>query len=255
MTDNQAIQTFFDEMSTNRDGTIAAKPLLTYEQETRLRAVLDLLKPNAKDMILDIGCGNARDIRVLSRYGFRSVGVDLSIGMLFAGQNYMKTHNLSGASFLAVDGTELPFSNASFTKVVCSEVIEHIPEWHNLIKETYRILEPGGLFILTTPNWLSLYGLNRLIWEAIRDTFTSSKSIHPYDKWKTQREVISVLQQAEFRIEQTLGSCYVPGYGWTIFPNFVQQAVVNGVRPIEEWLRSHLSGFGYTIAIAGRKVA
>lgn len=52
------------------------------------------------------------------------------------------------------DGLRLPFLDAAFECVICSEVIEHIPEENGrLIDELSRILEPGGTLILGTPDY------------------------------------------------------------------------------------------------------
>lgn len=51
---------------------------------------------------------------------------------------------------------ELPFPEESFDIVVCVEGIEHIENPHHLVREVRRVLKPGGMLILTTPNILSL---------------------------------------------------------------------------------------------------
>ena len=50
----------------------------------------------------------------------------------------------------------LPFGGAVFDLVTFSEVIEHLENYHQLLRETYRVLKPGGLLILTTPNILNI---------------------------------------------------------------------------------------------------
>lgn len=50
----------------------------------------------------------------------------------------------------------LPFEDASFDLVTCTEVIEHIENYHHLVREAYRVLKPGGHFIVSTPNILNL---------------------------------------------------------------------------------------------------
>jgi ubiquinone/menaquinone biosynthesis C-methylase UbiE len=47
----------------------------------------------------------------------------------------------------------LPFQNAAFEVVVCSEVIEHIPESPTILDELLRVLEPGGSLVLGTPDY------------------------------------------------------------------------------------------------------
>jgi ubiquinone/menaquinone biosynthesis C-methylase UbiE len=109
------------------------------------------------DWVLDLGCGEGR--HVISAYvaaDVHSVGVDLSLADLvktrekFADfeepDNTGKSFNLSSASALA-----LPFADNSFDKVICSEVLEHIPDYRAALREIERVLKPGGLFCASVP--------------------------------------------------------------------------------------------------------
>lgn len=49
----------------------------------------------------------------------------------------------------------LPFRDASFDCVICSEMIEHLPEDETIFQELARVLEPNGLLILGTPDYAS----------------------------------------------------------------------------------------------------
>jgi ubiquinone/menaquinone biosynthesis C-methylase UbiE len=112
------------------------------------------------DRVLDLGCGEGR--HVISAYlaaNVQSVGVDLCLDDLrttrakyldFAEPgNPDKSFALSSANALA-----LPFADDSFDKVICSEVLEHIPDYRAALAEIERVLKPGGLFCASVPrNW------------------------------------------------------------------------------------------------------
>ena len=109
------------------------------------------------DLVLDLGCGEGR--HVISAYieaDVHSVGVDLSLEDLrttldkFSDfdepDNPAKSFGLSSANAL-----ELPFADNTFDKVICSEVLEHIPDYRGALREIERVLKPGGLFCASVP--------------------------------------------------------------------------------------------------------
>lgn len=50
----------------------------------------------------------------------------------------------------------LPYQDDLFDLVTCSEVIEHLENYRQVVREIYRVLKPGGICILTTPNILNM---------------------------------------------------------------------------------------------------
>ncbi len=104
---------------------------------------------------LDIGCGSSR---ILSALG-RVVGADIELKKLRWARKYDKP--LVTASIF-----NLPFSNAAFDCVICSEVIEHIAAGDKPFLEMKRVLKEGGRLVLGTPD----YG--RLSWRIIEALYT-----------------------------------------------------------------------------------
>lgn len=247
----KAIASFFDEASGSRDQLFQREPVLGYEQETRQRAVIDLLNPTAHDTVLDIGCGNARDGRVLARHVSLWVGTDLSVGMLVEAKEVLRKQGVVGPVTLA-DAMHLPFSEESFNKVYCSEVIEHIPDWPRIVPEIWKVLKPGGRVIFTTPNRESVYRPLRAFMDLVRRVRRKSR-IHPFDEWKTLAEMTAVLRKAGFVGERALGVCFVPGQWAYVLPRALQRAVVKLTRVFEPRLRERLPRRGYLLAVAAEK--
>jgi ubiquinone/menaquinone biosynthesis C-methylase UbiE len=109
------------------------------------------------DRVLDLGCGEGR--HVIAMYNAAdvvAVGVDLSFKDLStAGSKFVEfaEPGNSGKSFCLANASalKLPFADCSFDKVICSEVLEHIPDYEGALREIERVLKPGGLFCASVP--------------------------------------------------------------------------------------------------------
>lgn len=51
-----------------------------------------------------------------------------------------------------LDGTAMPYPDATFDIVICNHVIEHVPDWEKLARELHRVVRPSGVVYLATPN-------------------------------------------------------------------------------------------------------
>lgn len=92
--------------------------------------------------LLDVGCGNSPFRHLLDPAVTRYQGVDVAVAADFGYQN---------PDTVYYDGHVLPFPDASFDAVLCTEVLEHIAEPAETIREIYRVLKPGGRLLLTIP--------------------------------------------------------------------------------------------------------
>lgn len=130
-------------------------------------------------LVLDLGCGEGRHVigfNVLD--GADAVGVDLQTSDLAVAQEryleFKASVTASGSepesaenlfTLLAANALSLPFPDDSFDAVVCSEVLEHIPDYRSALREIHRVLKPGGRFCASVPRaWCE-----RICWTLSRD--------------------------------------------------------------------------------------
>lgn len=251
---NKEIVTFFDKLSVDRDAKLEENPILYYEQKMRQIAILELLKPQKGDRILDVGCGNLRDGRLLAKGGCKVWGIDISTGMLMEGKKIAQKEGLDNITILRASATHLPFPNDYFNKIVCSEVIEHIPEYQLCITEMVRCLKRGGTVVITTPNRMSLYGLNRSFVELAKRVLRRKPWAHPYDEWKTEREIIDILNQQGLKEKNKIGICFLPGFSLTaLLPLIFSKMVVKLIEPAEMKMRLRMHRYGYMTGISATK--
>ena len=128
------------------------------------------LKPG--DRILDAGCGAGRHIcEAFRRKGIHVVGIDLNIKDLTQARNTLRLMEKEGESgqghwgTYAADITNLPFRDQSFDFVICSEVLEHIPEDIKAVQEIIRVLKEGCLMAVSVPRFFP----ESVCWALSRD--------------------------------------------------------------------------------------
>jgi len=136
--------------------------------------------------VLDIGCGTGRIFQDLSH----AVGLDIELKRL----RYLRRrgHTLVRASLNA-----LPFKDASFRTVICSEVIEHVPKESLKLAEFYRVLKPGGTLVLSTPDYdQAMWRFLEKIYAKVRPGAYAPQHISHY----TAQGLLSLIHAANFRL-------------------------------------------------------
>jgi SAM-dependent methyltransferase len=99
--------------------------------------------------VLDLACGEGYGAAVLAARGHTVVGVDLEAPVLQDAATRYRA-----ATFTAGDALRLPFADATFDAIGALQVIEHLPDEFTdpMLVEIARVLKPGGLLYVTTPN-------------------------------------------------------------------------------------------------------
>ncbi len=161
---------------TQRDATrpeiaVRARRLLEYEADIAFRrracTVLEFVDPQPGERILEDGCGLGFYLHLLGRLSGAEVwGIELDRGRLTAA---LDDEHASKARLVQGDVTRLAVADASFDKLIISEVLEHLEDDAAAMREVARVLKPGGVCAVTVPNagypplWDPLnYGRERL---------------------------------------------------------------------------------------------
>jgi len=101
------------------------------------------------NIILEIGPGDGALICDLVEEGHRGIVLDISENRLRKYADNAQRLNIRQMLGNAEEGIEL--EDESLDVVLCCEVLEHIPCYKKVLKESYRVLRPGGQIILTVP--------------------------------------------------------------------------------------------------------
>lgn len=102
-----------------------------------------------------------------------------------------------------IEKTQLPFDTGRFDAVLCCEVLEHLLEDPlRPLRESHRVLKPGGTLIVTTPNVARLENVARLLAGAnIYDPYSAHGPYGRHNREYTLDELCRLLEHAGFAVE------------------------------------------------------
>jgi ubiquinone/menaquinone biosynthesis C-methylase UbiE len=135
--------------------TRSALPIRVIER-LRVRAIRRLLAAAPSSRVLEVGVGGGNVLQHIAAVQF---GIDLSPFIL------RKAHARldAAAGLVRGDAMALPFRDGSFDRVYCSEVLEHVLDPEEAVREMHRVLAPGGIAVVSVPNEALINRLKELV--------------------------------------------------------------------------------------------
>lgn len=111
-------------------------------------------------VLVDLGCGDGAALDAFSGFYESAIGLDISTARL-------KRRGWSALSwrFIEADlnGGSFPLPSEDANAVIANQVVEHVTDPNHFISEAFRILRPGGVLVLTTPNIRYVKHVARLV--------------------------------------------------------------------------------------------
>jgi SAM-dependent methyltransferase len=98
-------------------------------------------------IVADVGCGRSLFSEIDARFPFTVVAGDLDFASVRD-----RSRQVPHQRWAVFDASQLPFADAQFHALFAGEVIEHVPDAAATLREWRRVLKPGGVAIVTTPN-------------------------------------------------------------------------------------------------------
>lgn len=171
--------------------------------------------------ILEVCCGQGGSAPYLDPLADYT-GIDISdVAIALAQQAFPQFTYQQG------DVCQLGFDNGTFDTVIAKEAIEHLLEPDKALREWHRVLSPGGLLVLTTPNRDSLHlRMNRALGHA--DFLCSYDHVKEF----TFDEMTAMLSQAGFAVEASCGSFLMPYWGISGVDGPVRQLTDNNAAVV-----------------------
>lgn len=160
----------------------------------RLRRRVDLIIEHAglarKSTVLELGCGKGLYTRELEKSGATVVPIDISLELLCAARVAV-----SRANCLLTDAHRLPFSDASFDAVVGVSILHHL-EMESVLRESARVLRPGGRFVFCEPNMANPQILIQKNVPFVKRLLGDSPDETAFWRWSLRRRIMA----AGFRV-------------------------------------------------------
>ncbi len=202
---------------------------------SRRELIINSLKRMATEEFesaLEVGPGSGVYIPALCEYCKNVTVIDVEDSFLAHVRSF--SNRYPNLKVLGDDITQSSLPSQSFDLILCSEVVEHIRDSQTAIKEMYRLLKPGGILILSTPQKYStleilakyafLPGIRQIVSLLYREPIKELGHVNLL----TRKDLIHQLTSAGFHINECFGSGFY-------LPVFAELAGKTAVR-IEQWI-------------------
>jgi 2-polyprenyl-6-hydroxyphenyl methylase/3-demethylubiquinone-9 3-methyltransferase len=155
--------------------------------------------------LLDIGCGGGVLAEEFARLGCQVTGLDIAAKSIAVARAHARSEGLL-IDYQTGSATQLPFDGSSFEVVSCCDVLEHIPEWGQVIVEVGRVLKPGGLFLFDTIN-RTLKSKSTFIFGLQEWSFTKlfPRNTHVWEMFITPDELTNALEKQGMEVKGLSG--------------------------------------------------
>lgn len=173
-------------------------------RESRLRKLADLLAAERPGRLLDVGCAAGEFAAQAIAQGWRVDGVEREPALAEAAR--ARGVSVHVGDF---DTGSLPWESSTFDAAVAGEVIEHLVDTDHLLAEMARLVRPGGVLIVTTPNLASLENRVRLLFGRYPMWMDHRVEGAGHLRYYTPRILKAHLQTHGFRVERHVGN-WVP---------------------------------------------
>ncbi len=104
------------------------------------------------DTVVDVGCGDGGSAQFCASRGARLILADVDAPRLEAAAQRLRNAGAPHVETLVAGGEALPIPNGTATRIICTEVLEHVDSPPAVLAELLRIGQPGARYLLSVPD-------------------------------------------------------------------------------------------------------
>ena len=146
----------------HKEGTLFESKnfLLRWVELLRLKTIVGMAEISKDDSVLDLGCGEGYCLTLIPR-AKKILGVDISKVALERAKKLVAERKINAALEFG-DAQNLKIKG-KFDKILCSEVLEHVPNPEKVMENVYSVLNPNGLLIVSIPDEIRIQKIMSLL--------------------------------------------------------------------------------------------
>lgn len=206
------------------------------------------LKKN--DVVLDLGCGIGQTAIRISFKVKKVIGLDNDLKSIRIAQQDANKKNSSNIKFILADANKkLPFKTGYFSKVIVTDVLEHLVRRDQALKEIGRVLKLKGLLFLVVDN-------PNTTWKRVKKSvgiFYYADKDHKYEYPK--EEILNILKERGFKISHVSTVTYdTPLKGVIDLTGGFSLTLYSALRNIRQYMNGKYPAETTGFKIVARKI-
>jgi SAM-dependent methyltransferase len=161
---------------------------------------------SSEDVVVDVGCGDGGSSLFCAKRGAKVIAIDIDPQTIDNIRTRLDGNAPGGFQAHVSNANPLPLDDGVATRVLCTEVLEHVDDPDQVLRELYRIGKPGARYLLTAPD-----ALQEHLQERVAPPIYFQKPNH-----------IRIIERAQFvamaeRAGLIVEECAYYGFFWSIW--------------------------------------
>lgn len=164
---------------------VKENPLQRFWHTRKLAHVLKHI--DSPEKVLDVGCASGWFLYQIKKKHphAKCHGIDIyKEGIIYGKKRYPSLY------LKVADAHVLPFKDATFDCVVCTEVLEHVEKPKETVLEIKRVLKPGGVVVIELDSGSVLFSIVWYLWKKTRGRVWNDSHLHSFTIEKLERLLI-----------------------------------------------------------------